>query len=62
MHFFLHISLYFTVAPPQWDALKLSLMIEEANKISAKFRKHTVFGRFVYFYLVSFAFTRLFGI
>ncbi|TSW35252.1 Kinesin-like protein KIF14 [Bagarius yarrelli] len=32
-------------APPQWDAMKLSLMIEEANKISAKFRKHTVFGR-----------------
>ncbi|MCI4383744.1 hypothetical protein PGIGA_G00030120 [Pangasianodon gigas] len=32
-------------APLQWDAMKLSLMIEEANKISAKFRKHTVFGR-----------------
>uniref|UniRef100_A0A4W4EBX1 Kinesin-like protein KIF14 n=1 Tax=Electrophorus electricus TaxID=8005 RepID=A0A4W4EBX1_ELEEL len=32
-------------APPQWDAMKLSLMIEEANKISAKFRKHTVFSR-----------------
>ncbi|XP_060732777.1 kinesin-like protein KIF14 [Tachysurus vachellii] len=32
-------------APPQWHAMKLSLMIEEANKISAKFRKHTVFGR-----------------
>ncbi|MCJ8737974.1 hypothetical protein PDJAM_G00030330 [Pangasius djambal] len=32
-------------APPQWDAMKLSLMIEEANKISARFRKHTVFGR-----------------
>ncbi|XP_036442255.1 kinesin-like protein KIF14 [Colossoma macropomum] len=31
--------------PPQWDAMKLSLMIEEANKISVKFRKHTVFGR-----------------
>ncbi|XP_017557881.2 kinesin-like protein KIF14 [Pygocentrus nattereri] len=31
--------------PPQWDAMKLSLMIEEANKISAKFRKHTVFSR-----------------
>ncbi|XP_073700655.1 kinesin-like protein KIF14 [Garra rufa] len=30
---------------PQWDALKLSLMIEEANKISAKLRKHTVFSR-----------------
>uniref|UniRef100_A0A671NB82 Kinesin-like protein KIF14 n=1 Tax=Sinocyclocheilus anshuiensis TaxID=1608454 RepID=A0A671NB82_9TELE len=28
-----------------WDALKLSLMIEEANKISAKLRKHTVFSR-----------------
>uniref|UniRef100_A0AAR2LDL4 Kinesin-like protein KIF14 n=1 Tax=Pygocentrus nattereri TaxID=42514 RepID=A0AAR2LDL4_PYGNA len=28
-----------------WDAMKLSLMIEEANKISAKFRKHTVFSR-----------------
>ncbi|KAM9461389.1 kinesin-like protein KIF14 isoform 1-T1 [Clarias gariepinus] len=32
-------------APPQWDAMKLSLMIEEANKISAKLRKHTVFSR-----------------
>uniref|UniRef100_A0A8C1ZU86 Kinesin-like protein KIF14 n=1 Tax=Cyprinus carpio TaxID=7962 RepID=A0A8C1ZU86_CYPCA len=32
-------------AYPQWDALKLSLMIEEANKISAKLRKHTVFSR-----------------
>uniref|UniRef100_A0A8B9KD49 Kinesin-like protein KIF14 n=1 Tax=Astyanax mexicanus TaxID=7994 RepID=A0A8B9KD49_ASTMX len=32
--------------PPQWDAMKLSLMIEEANKISGKFRKHTVFSRF----------------
>ncbi|XP_032381614.1 LOW QUALITY PROTEIN: kinesin-like protein KIF14 [Etheostoma spectabile] len=30
---------------PQWDALKLSLMIEEANKISAKLKKHTVFSR-----------------
>uniref|UniRef100_A0A8C1JIR3 Kinesin family member 14 n=1 Tax=Cyprinus carpio TaxID=7962 RepID=A0A8C1JIR3_CYPCA len=30
---------------PQWDALKLSLMIEEANKISANLRKHTVFSR-----------------
>ncbi|XP_030583286.1 kinesin-like protein KIF14 isoform X2 [Archocentrus centrarchus] len=30
---------------PQWDAMKLSLMIEEANKISAKLRKHTVFSR-----------------
>uniref|UniRef100_A0A8B9RDG8 Kinesin-like protein KIF14 n=1 Tax=Astyanax mexicanus TaxID=7994 RepID=A0A8B9RDG8_ASTMX len=28
--------------PPQWDAMKLSLMIEEANKISGKFRKHTI--------------------
>uniref|UniRef100_A0A8C2GKH4 Kinesin-like protein KIF14 n=1 Tax=Cyprinus carpio TaxID=7962 RepID=A0A8C2GKH4_CYPCA len=32
-------------AYPQWDALKLSLMIEEANKISANLRKHTVFSR-----------------
>ncbi|XP_051550144.1 kinesin-like protein KIF14 [Myxocyprinus asiaticus] len=32
-------------AYPQWNAMKLSLMIEEANKISAKFRKHTVFNR-----------------
>ncbi|XP_043092888.1 kinesin-like protein KIF14 [Puntigrus tetrazona] len=32
-------------ACPQWDALKLSLMIEEANKIGAKLRKHTVFSR-----------------
>nr|XP_055074215.1 kinesin-like protein KIF14 [Misgurnus anguillicaudatus] len=30
---------------PQWDAMKLSLMIEEANKISGKLRKHTVFSR-----------------
>lgn len=30
---------------PQWDAMKLSLMIEEANKISAKLRKNTVFSR-----------------
>ncbi|XP_052395563.1 kinesin-like protein KIF14 isoform X2 [Carassius gibelio] len=32
-------------AHPQWDSLKLSLMIEEANKISANLRKHTVFSR-----------------
>ncbi|XP_051233248.1 kinesin-like protein KIF14 [Dicentrarchus labrax] len=32
-------------APPQWDTMKLSLMIEEANKISAKLRKNTVFSR-----------------
>lgn len=31
---------------PQWDAMKLSLMIEEANKISAKLRKNTVFSRY----------------
>ncbi|KAM9849329.1 kinesin-like protein KIF14 [Aulostomus maculatus] len=31
--------------PPQWDAMKLSLMIEEANKISAKLKKNTVFSR-----------------
>ncbi|XP_077082754.1 kinesin-like protein KIF14 isoform X1 [Siphateles boraxobius] len=30
---------------PQWDSMKLSLMIEEANKISAKLRKRTVFSR-----------------
>ncbi|TRZ02867.1 hypothetical protein DNTS_026732 [Danionella cerebrum] len=30
---------------PHWDAMKLSLMIEEANKISGKLRKHTVFSR-----------------
>lgn len=30
---------------PQWDAMKLSLMIEEANKISAKLKKSTVFSR-----------------
>uniref|UniRef100_A0AAY4EY72 Kinesin-like protein KIF14 n=1 Tax=Denticeps clupeoides TaxID=299321 RepID=A0AAY4EY72_9TELE len=29
--------------PPQWDAMKLSLMIQEANTISKKLRKHTVF-------------------
>uniref|UniRef100_A0A7N8X6T9 Kinesin-like protein KIF14 n=1 Tax=Mastacembelus armatus TaxID=205130 RepID=A0A7N8X6T9_9TELE len=28
----------------KWDAMKLSLMIEEANKISAKLKKHTVFS------------------
>ncbi|XP_059923848.1 kinesin-like protein KIF14 [Gadus macrocephalus] len=33
-----------TVAP-QWDAMKLSLMIEEANKISTKLRKNTRFSR-----------------
>ncbi|XP_034035899.1 kinesin-like protein KIF14 [Thalassophryne amazonica] len=32
-------------ASPQWDAMKLSLMIEEANKISANLRKNTVFSR-----------------
>ncbi|XP_056132828.1 kinesin-like protein KIF14 [Lampris incognitus] len=31
--------------PPHWDAMKLSLMIEEANKISAKLKKNTVFRR-----------------
>ncbi|XP_035630418.1 kinesin-like protein KIF14 [Oncorhynchus keta] len=31
--------------PPQWDAMKLSLMIEEANKISDKLMKNTVFSR-----------------
>ncbi len=35
-------------AYPQWDALKLSLMIEEANKISVKLRKRTVFSRYSY--------------
>ncbi|XP_044218088.1 kinesin-like protein KIF14 [Thunnus albacares] len=32
-------------ASPQWDSMKLSLMIEEANKISAKLKKNTVFSR-----------------
>ncbi|XP_037626927.1 kinesin-like protein KIF14 [Sebastes umbrosus] len=32
-------------ASPQWDAMKLSLMIEEANKISAKLKKNTIFSR-----------------
>ncbi|XP_051551445.1 kinesin-like protein KIF14 [Myxocyprinus asiaticus] len=32
-------------AYPQWDAMKLSLMMEEANKISANLRKHTIFSR-----------------
>ncbi|KAM6921415.1 kinesin-like protein KIF14 [Xenentodon cancila] len=32
-------------ASPQWDAMKLSLMIEEANKISAKLKKRTIFSR-----------------
>ncbi|KAF7658815.1 hypothetical protein LDENG_00007720 [Lucifuga dentata] len=30
---------------PQWDSMKLSLMIEEANKISAKLKKNTIFSR-----------------
>ncbi|XP_017268937.1 kinesin-like protein KIF14 isoform X2 [Kryptolebias marmoratus] len=32
-------------ASPQWDAMKLSLMIEEANKISVKLKKNTIFSR-----------------
>uniref|UniRef100_M3ZV09 Kinesin-like protein KIF14 n=1 Tax=Xiphophorus maculatus TaxID=8083 RepID=M3ZV09_XIPMA len=32
-------------ASPHWDAMKLSLMIEEANKISVKLKKHTLFSR-----------------
>uniref|UniRef100_A0A4W5MF70 Kinesin-like protein KIF14 n=1 Tax=Hucho hucho TaxID=62062 RepID=A0A4W5MF70_9TELE len=32
--------------PPRWDAMKLSLMIEEANKISGKLKKNTVFSRY----------------
>ncbi|XP_077308853.1 kinesin-like protein KIF14 isoform X2 [Lithobates pipiens] len=31
--------------PPTWSSLKLSVMIQEANTISAKLRKHTVFSR-----------------
>ncbi|KAG9483318.1 hypothetical protein GDO78_009312 [Eleutherodactylus coqui] len=30
---------------PTWNALKLSVMIQEANTISAKLRKHTTFSR-----------------
>nr|XP_019953883.1 PREDICTED: kinesin-like protein KIF14 [Paralichthys olivaceus] len=30
---------------PHWDAMKMSLMIEEANKISAKLKKNTIFRR-----------------
>ncbi|KAG8556095.1 hypothetical protein GDO81_017920 [Engystomops pustulosus] len=30
---------------PTWNALKLSMMIQEANTISAKLRKHTAFSR-----------------
>ncbi|XP_057696787.1 kinesin-like protein KIF14 [Corythoichthys intestinalis] len=30
---------------PHWDAMKLSLMVEEANKISANLKKNTVFSR-----------------
>uniref|UniRef100_A0A8C9QWU7 Kinesin-like protein KIF14 n=1 Tax=Scleropages formosus TaxID=113540 RepID=A0A8C9QWU7_SCLFO len=30
---------------PQWDAMKLSVMIEEANAISKKLKKSTVFSR-----------------
>ncbi|XP_061681795.1 kinesin-like protein KIF14 isoform X2 [Syngnathoides biaculeatus] len=32
-------------ASPRWDAMKLSLMIEEANKISANLKKNTIFSR-----------------
>ncbi|KAM9324547.1 kinesin-like protein KIF14 [Gastrophryne carolinensis] len=31
--------------PPSWNSLKLSVMIQEANTISAKLHKHTVFSR-----------------
>ncbi|XP_068096184.1 LOW QUALITY PROTEIN: kinesin-like protein KIF14 [Hyperolius riggenbachi] len=31
--------------PPTWNSLKLSVMIQEANTISARLRKHTVFSR-----------------
>ncbi|XP_015210921.2 kinesin-like protein KIF14 [Lepisosteus oculatus] len=30
---------------PQWDSMKLSLMIQEANAISRKLKKHAVFSR-----------------
>ncbi|XP_069825100.1 kinesin-like protein KIF14 isoform X2 [Dendropsophus ebraccatus] len=30
---------------PTWNALKLSVMVQEANTISAKLRKHTIFSR-----------------
>ncbi|XP_060934575.1 kinesin-like protein KIF14 [Limanda limanda] len=30
---------------PHWDAMKMSLMIEEANKISSKLKKNTIFRR-----------------
>ncbi|XP_048832905.1 kinesin-like protein KIF14 isoform X2 [Brienomyrus brachyistius] len=33
------------VGQPQWDAMKLSVMIEEANTISRNLRKKTVFSR-----------------
>ncbi|KAJ8277956.1 hypothetical protein GJAV_G00082120 [Gymnothorax javanicus] len=33
------------LAPTQWDAMKLSVMIEEANAISKKLCKNTVFSR-----------------
>ena len=33
------------VAAPQWGDMKLSLMIEEANKISTKLKKNTRFSR-----------------
>ncbi|XP_077441325.1 kinesin-like protein KIF14 isoform X2 [Vanacampus margaritifer] len=32
-------------ASPHWDTMKLSLMLEEANKISANLKKNTVFSR-----------------
>lgn len=42
-----HVFNFCIAVSPQWDAMKLSLMIEEANKISAKLRKNTVFSRYV---------------
>ncbi|XP_077391428.1 kinesin-like protein KIF14 isoform X2 [Festucalex cinctus] len=32
-------------ASPRWDTMKLSLMLEEANKISTNLKKNTVFSR-----------------
>ncbi|XP_075473177.1 kinesin-like protein KIF14 [Ascaphus truei] len=34
-----------TAAQPTWTSMKLSVMIQEANTISSKLRKHTVFSR-----------------
>ena len=54
-HFYISVS-------PHWDAMKMSLMIEEANKISSKLKKNTIFRRYckccfhLFIYVVAFLF------